>query len=90
MCNYPSPPLKVFMSLVFVVFIAVAKDIMTLVLCGAVVLLSLYVSDVKFSKLLKTFKPLWVFIIFLAAATALSSGIYSGVSLAVKFTLITL
>lgn len=90
MIKYLSPSFKILMSLVFVVFIAVINNSLSFILCTLTVLLSLCLSGVEFKNILKTFKPMWVFIMFLGILTMLTSGIADGLILMLRIVLITL
>ncbi len=84
-----SPSLKFFMSLVFMFFVALAENHTSFVFCATAVLLSLFISGAEAKNIIKTFKPIWAFVVFLTIITMLASGISKGLILAVKITLIT-
>lgn len=89
MIKYMSPSLKFLMSLVFMFFVALADNCISFIACTTAVLLSLFISGAEIKDIIKTFKPIWAFIVFLAIITMLTSGISKGLMLAVKITLIT-
>ncbi len=89
MINYLSPSLKVLMSLVFVVFVAIINNSTAFMLCTMAVILSLFLSGTEVRNIIKSFKPMWIFIVFLAVITTLTSGLYSGIILTLRMALIT-
>lgn len=90
MFDYMSPALKVFMSLAFAIIVAVAQWEITLIVCAIMVILSVFMARISIGKIIKLFKPLWLFLIVLSIVTAITSDVIVALTLTVRIALITI